>query len=536
MLPDNRIPMSGNSMPEPSSLSFAAILPKGPLRAWQEKCLRTVTECGGATLVCTFSCGAEEARPADIVTAYVRKVVDSAFTEHTGPSVASGVPSRPLPRTGDEAFPSFDFILDFTGTHMPERVRSLAPHGVWSFLLGEESGPGLSMACVVETLRDRGLLHGVLYKQGERASEGIVLRRFSVKNSHGSLRRNIRAMVRVSVDALPGACATIAFSNARRGGESIRFQSKPRLCLYDLLPLLGNRLKGAFRKKKDLFFVENWNVGIVDMPIKAFLTRECGKIGWLFKHSDRWFWADPFGVPLDDGIRVFYEKYDKKKKIGLLGQAVFSGVAEESPNSPHDADHHQSYPYVFKHDDQLFAVPESSQKGRVELYKVDPETGLFHSPVTILDEVLSDPTLFRYEGRWWLYGIRSRFRLFLWHADSLTGPWIEHPLNPIVIDPASARPGGTPFIHEGALYRPAQDCSKQYGGAVAICKVEELTLSSYSERVVKRIYPEHGSQYPDGVHTLSSAGEKTLLDGKKMRFSLRPFSQAITQRFSRDKK
>ena len=35
-------------------------------------------------------------------------------------------------------------------------------------------------------------------------------------------------------------------------------------------------------------------------------------------------------------------------------------------------------------------------------------------------------------------------------------------------DVRSARPAGTPFVYQGELYRPAQDCSRTYGGSIVI--------------------------------------------------------------------
>ena len=61
--------------------------------------------------------------------------------------------------------------------------------------------------------------------------------------------------------------------------------------------------------------------------------------------------------------------------------------------------------------------------------------------------------------------------LHIWWSDDLFGQWRPHAANPVKIDARSARPAGTPFVHAGTLYRPAQDCSHTYGGAVAICRV-----------------------------------------------------------------
>jgi hypothetical protein len=68
---------------------------------------------------------------------------------------------------------------------------------------------------------------------------------------------------------------------------------------------------------------------------------------------------------------------------------------------------------------------------------------------------------------------------------------------------------------DGALYRPAQDCSVTYGGAVVINRIERMTPEEFSEQVVTRLAPAADGPYPHGLHTLSSAGNVTLVDGKR---------------------
>ena len=117
-----------------------------------------------------------------------------------------------------------------------------------------------------------------------------------------------------------------------------------------------------------------------------------------------------------------------------------------------------------------------------------------------------DPTIFQYEGRWWLFGTRAdagdNFKLFGWHADELTGPWRPHSANPLKTDIRSSRPAGPPFVHDGALYRPAQDCSTGYGAAVVVNRVLTLTPDAFEEEIVSRIAPDTGGRYPTGLHTL----------------------------------
>jgi hypothetical protein len=147
---------------------------------------------------------------------------------------------------------------------------------------------------------------------------------------------------------------------------------------------------------------------------------------------------------------------------------------------------------------------------------------MWRNTTSLLDGVAGiDSTVFCYGGRWWLFaGIKDdgpNYKLHAWYADSLQGHWEPHAANPIKIDVRNARGAGTPFIHEGVLYRPAQDCAGGYGRAVVINRVDELTPTSFRERAVSTISPSPGSPYPLGIHTLSAFGDKTLIDGKYRR-------------------
>ena len=84
-------------------------------------------------------------------------------------------------------------------------------------------------------------------------------------------------------------------------------------------------------------------------------------------------------------------------------------------------------------------------------------------------------------------------------------------MNPVKSDIRSSRPGGTPFVVDGVLHRPSQDDSRVYGGRLVINRVVELTPDRFGEEPVRAVGPDPA--YPDGLHTLSAAGRRTLVDG-----------------------
>ena len=96
--------------------------------------------------------------------------------------------------------------------------------------------------------------------------------------------------------------------------------------------------------------------------------------------------------------------------------------------------------------------------------------------------------------------------------------WSQNQHLQVKFDVRSARPGGTPFVSEGILYRPAQDCSESYGCRLSINRVTRLSPSAFSEETVRVLSPWPDWPYPHGFHTLSAAGNWTILDAKRMTF------------------
>ncbi|MEI9904227.1 MAG: hypothetical protein WDN06_09760 [Asticcacaulis sp.] len=101
-------------------------------------------------------------------------------------------------------------------------------------------------------------------------------------------------------------------------------------------------------------------------------------------------------------------------------------------------------------------------------------------------------------------------------AEALTGPWRQHAGNPVREALDSTRPGGLPFVHDGAPHLPVQDCTGTYGAALNVLRIEALTPERFTASPVRRFMPGLHPGYPDGLHTLSAVGDVTLIDVKRL--------------------
>jgi hypothetical protein len=237
--------------------------------------------------------------------------------------------------------------------------------------------------------------------------------------------------------------------------------------------------------------------------------------------------ADPFGIPLgDDRWLLLAEEFVGTSAKGRIVAATVRGASYISPPRPVlDLAVHVSYPYVMPSVDGWWFAPETAQAAEVALFRLDPGSGQAQRDTTLVDGfAAADPTIIEYRGWWWLFATDARHgpdgHLHLWYARQPSGPWVPHAANPVKCDVRSARPGGTPFTVGGMLYRPAQDNSRTYGGALVINRVDVLTPQAFGETVVARLDPDPAGPYPSGMHTLSALGSWTLVDGK--RYQLAP--------------
>jgi hypothetical protein len=284
---------------------------------------------------------------------------------------------------------------------------------------------------------------------------------------------------------------------------------------------------------------DDWHVGIIDAPIDAVVaSAEDLPITWLAGQPGR-FAADPFGLERDGVLHVFFEDYDQQLARGTIShmEIAADGTAGE-PEPVLDPGVHTSYPFLVEDQGSVFLLPETAAGGQLVLYEAVDFPGRWRPAATLLEDIPAvDASVVEFEGAWWMFATRldrgANHNLFIWHATRLTGPWTPHTRNPVKTDARSARPGGTPFVSAGKLYRPSQDDSHGYGGRVVVNEIEVLTPRAFAERPVRWIEPPHGSPYRDGLHTLSGAGTRTLVDGNVRHFVKETFRRDVAARLGR---
>ncbi len=273
-----------------------------------------------------------------------------------------------------------------------------------------------------------------------------------------------------------------------------------------------------------IFRAEEWNFGIIDKPIhRIFDTNFLNEINWYKRPKRGYFYADPFGYEKDGKLYIMFEEFSYfSKNASISVVEVKEGKTFGQKETSIREDFHLSYPYIIEHNNEIYCVPETTQANEVSIYKLVEGYNRWEKIGTLIEDFdACDSTIFQYKGFWWLMCTSqekgSNLYLFIYYSKDLFGPWHAHPKNPVKKDISSTRPGGTPFVYEGNLYRPAQDSSKTYGGRIIINKVLELTPTEFKEVKVKAVGPPKDA-YIKGLHTLSSIGNFTIIDAKRFYF------------------
>lgn len=221
------------------------------------------------------------------------------------------------------------------------------------------------------------------------------------------------------------------------------------------------------------------------------------------------FVADPF---LLNEMTFICEAMPKNSSQGILMINDKNNWSELEFSFRKDLGH-VSYPFVVEFNDKTYLLPEMAQCGPQTLWEMNSAHQVIGiQPLADLaNHRLIDPVLLLWEGRWWLFaGLQGSEldHLHLWSSTSLEGPFVSHPKNPVVVDPARARNAGGFVMFQGQIHRLSQNNCREYGDGITVCRVTSLDQDSYEEEPDLTITVE-GFR---GPHTLNKRGEKAIFD------------------------
>ena len=428
---------------------------------------------------------------------------------------------------------NLDFILRFAFGILKGDILEAARYGVWSFHHDDPEAFRGGPPCFWEVYKGVPATGAILQRLTERLDAGIILRRGWFPTALSSYTANRDFVFLSSADWPAQVCRDLLRGKADYLHAEPVSTNAPIYKDPTNLPMIVFALKLLWRKFASLsrskLMHDRWQVGIVPAPVHSFLEDPpIDQTFWIDWPKSGEYLADPFGLQHADRYTLMVEHYSHFSGSGKFAAISFDRLPPPSPcellSVETPAKCHLSYPYLFEHENQIFCLPEMGQDRTIELWRAIEFPQKWEKVATLVPHFPGlDPTVFYYDGLWWLLACDGdqwpSCVLYAWYAEDLLGPWTSHPANPVKTDVRSARPAGPPFEYHGKLYRPAQDCSREYGWRLVINEIQKISPDDFQEQIVNEI--DISSFLPGfvGPHTLSPLGAYSLIDAKKNVFT-----------------
>ncbi len=395
-----------------------------------------------------------------------------------------------------------DLILDMSGqaTSSSAPVLQLAFDG----RIGDGALPAILAAGRLPDLDV--LLDGRLFDHAAPMADSRV---FVSSASDDILARAVTLLLRAVDRYFRGDRVTAPYLPAR---------ATPDFARHYLAQALPRVAREAMRRSR--YRYAHWRVGYRFVEDGGVARGKMLGSGWHVLEDDgSRFFADPFPLEHEGRHYVFVEDYRHStgkavisvSEIGPSGEAGFPEPVLEEP-------HHLSYPQVFVHEGAIWMLPEASASGRLTLYRAARFPHRWQPETVLLEGELSDATLLRHDGRFWLFatdrdgGGSTSDTLVVFHAPELTGPWTAHRGNPILIDRRRARPGGAFIQASDGIWLPVQDGTRGYGEGLGLSRL--LRLDEDAVELGEPVVIDGTGDFPyPRIHTLNRAGRLEVIDG-----------------------
>lgn len=395
------------------------------------------------------------------------------------------------------------FVFDLTGSDTP-------PTSALTLLYDDAPGAAARDAALLDGRMPRLSIARALADGYEILAEGLPAheRPWSLRSGREALAARVLTL------------APLALRNVREGAVRGRGRVVSR---RSPLGFFAAAFVGRVQARLARLTVHDghWRVGwrpLTDAGVMARQAWGAGAWSWLADDRQRYY-ADPFPFEHEGRLYLFCEEYPYATGKAVISVAEVDGPGWiATPRVVLEADCHLSYPLVFRHEGEIWMMPESSAGDRLDLYRAERFPDVWVRDRTLIEGLaISDATSFEAGGRWWMTatvtedGGSSWDCLSLFAAPGPLGPWTRCGDAPVLVDASCARPAGAVQSIGGALWRPAQDCVGGYGAGLALSRIDHVGADGLRQTVTTRLAPPPGAP-PDGVHTLNAGGGFEFID------------------------
>lgn len=171
---------------------------------------------------------------------------------------------------------------------------------------------------------------------------------------------------------------------------------------------------------------------------------------------------------------------------------------------------------IFRKGDAIYVLPENSASGHSTLYKYNALEESLEPLKIVCNRPLTDATIVEVNGLTYIFSTElpapNGNELHIYVSDMDIGN--PHLVQTKVFSKNIARNAGAPFIHEGRLIRPAQDCGDAYGKGVIFQEVKlDKATGLFDFKDIGAIYP-FNFRYNLGLHTFNQYNGMCVIDGR----------------------
>ena len=423
---------------------------------------------------------------------------------------------------------NLDMILRLGFNIIRGKILEIPTYGVWSFHHGDylkyRGGP----PGFWEIYNKDPWSGAILQKLTNKLDDGIVLYQSQFKTEFTSYKKNKNNLFWGTTKWPSIVCRNILFFN----NDSIFIKSKTSTAPIYTAPnnlqtikyfyiIFKNKLK-SITNKQPVTKRELWAIGIVNNSVQDLINSLTHpEIKWIEPPSNR-FYADPFLINKADTSYIFFEDYSYKEERGRISFIETKDFVTFSDAKPIiDTAFHLSYPFMLEYESKYYCIPEQYSTGEIVLYEAKSFPDKWTKKTTLLKDFPGiDPTIIKYDNLWWMFIANQKdndsSKLYLFYSENLEGPWKPHKNNPVKVFPKMTRPAGKILKYNGKLIRPAQNCTKTYGGSTIFYEIVELSTENYKEVFISELFPNTTCRYPDGLHHIVSNNKITIIDGKRL--------------------
>ena len=259
---------------------------------------------------------------------------------------------------------------------------------------------------------------------------------------------------------------------------------------------------------------EQWNIGFIENSLSEIMRGVDLNVKWLKHNSQNSWFADPFVLDVNDyEIHLLVEEFCRPINRGRISRLIVDkesyelrrlDVVLELPT-------HLSFPAIRRKDGDIYIYPENGESGSLNLYHYKPRTNECTLETRILDGAIEDAVIANIDGQEWLFCTEMpnpNGNVLKVYKKKAQGKYIHYTDCSFVEN--VARMAGDFFEYNGKIYRPTQECNRQYGHAVTLQEVH-LESNQFSFEEVQRFHSVH-PQLNVGMHTFNMFKDVIVTD------------------------